>query len=128
MLAHCVATKSANEAVLDGDMEVPTNWRESGLFESSGHNEQGRTICIHSLAVLPAYQGKGLGSTLMKAYIQRIEQSQAADRIALLAHGELVGFYQTLGFKSIGPSKAQFGGGGWVDMVGKDAFAAWASC
>lgn len=117
LLAHCVATKSTNDTILDEDMEVPSNWESSSKASSVGHNDAGRTVCIHSLAVLPAYQGKGLGSTLMKAFIQRIEHAQAADRIALLAHGQLTGFYQSLGFVNKGPSKAQFGGGGWVDMV-----------
>lgn len=117
LLAHCVATKTANQTVLDDDMEVPPNWEKSSKFHTVGHNEGGRTICIHSLAVLSSHQGKGLGQTLLKAYIQRIEQSQAADRIALLAHGELIGFYEMFGFVNKGPSKAKFGGGGWVDMV-----------
>lgn len=117
LLAHCVATKTANQTVLDDDMEVPPNWEKSSKFHTVGHNEGGRTICIHSLAVLPSHQGRGLGQTLLKAYIQRIEQSQAADRIALLAHGELIGFYEMFGFVNKGPSKAKFGGGGWVDMV-----------
>jgi len=120
LLAHCVATKSANETVLDEDMTVPQDWEKSRSSNNAGHNDAGRTVCIHSLAVLPAYQGRGLGSTLMKAFIQRIEQSQAADRIALLAHGEMVDFYRIFGFVNKGPSKAQFGGGGWVDMVRRD--------
>lgn len=117
LLAHCVATKTSNQTVLDDDMELPSDWEDLNSTSTSGHNDDGRTVCIHSLAVLPAYQGKGLGSTLMKAYIQRIEQSQVADRIALLAHGKLVNFYKTFGFVEKGPSKAQFGGGNWVDMV-----------
>lgn len=101
-------------------MDVPHDWQTLGTMSAScGHQEAGRTICIHSLAVVPSHQGKGLGSTLMKAYIQRMEQSQAGDRIALLAHGELVAFYEKLGFVNKGPSKAQFGGGNWVDMVNR---------
>jgi hypothetical protein len=34
----------------------------------------------------------------------------------------LVPFYEKMGFVSKGPSKAQFGGGGWVDMVSKKIF------
>lgn len=99
-------------------MEVPKDWQSSSTPESNaGHKEQGRTVAIHSLAVLPAFQGQGLGATLMKAFIQRMEYVQAADRIALLAHGELVKFYEKLGFENKGPSKATFGGGNWVDMV-----------
>lgn len=82
-----------------------------------GHKEQGRTLCIHSLAVLPAYQKRGLGKTLLKAYIQRMESQGVADRIALIAHDELIPYYEALGFRSLGKSKAQFAGGGWTDMV-----------
>ncbi|KAF7845871.1 hypothetical protein BT93_L0231 [Corymbia citriodora subsp. variegata] len=122
LLAHCVVTKTTNSTIMDADMALPPDWEESGTLAHSpdpslGHKEEGRTVCIHSLAVLPAYQGRGLGTMLMKAYIQRIEQSGAADRIALLAHDELVNFYAKLGFEVKGPSKATFGGGGWVDMV-----------
>lgn len=57
-----------------------------------------------------------------------------ADRLAIIAHGvssalllllgnglltmkPLVSYYEKLGFVSKGPSEAQFGGGGWFDMV-----------
>ncbi|KAG9981024.1 hypothetical protein KCU98_g7750, partial [Aureobasidium melanogenum] len=103
---------------MDEDMEVPDDWKTSGTSSAkTGHREEGRTIAVHSLAVLPSLQNQGLGSTLLKAFIQRMEYVQAADRIALLAHGELVKFYEKLGFENKGSSKATFGGGNWVDMV-----------
>ncbi|THX71532.1 acyl-CoA N-acyltransferase [Aureobasidium pullulans] len=115
LLAHCVVTKTTNPTVMDEDMEVPKDWKTSGTSSSSvGHREEGRTIAVHSLAVLPSLQGQGLGSTLLKALYQRMGYVQAADRIALLAHGELVKFYEKLGFENKGPSKATFGGGNWV--------------
>ena len=77
----------------------------------------GRTIAVHSLAVLPEHQGKKVGSMLMESYTQRIKDSKIADRIALLAHGELIKFYEKLGFRNLGPSETKFGGGGWNDMV-----------
>lgn len=82
-----------------------------------GHKEAGRTVCIHSLAVLPEYQKRGLGKTLMKAYLHRMETHGVADRAALLAHEELIPYYEKLGFENKGKSDAQFGGGGWYDMV-----------
>ncbi len=99
-------------------MDFPPDWRE-GVKESDhrGHHENGRTIAVHSLAVLPAYQRIGLGKTIMKAYVQRMETSGIADRIALLAHAHLVQYYESLGFVNRGESAAQFGGGGWNDMV-----------
>lgn len=99
-------------------MEVPNDWKTSStLTSNTGHKEEGRTVAVHSLAVLPSLQNQGLGSTLLKAYIQRLGYVQAADRVALLAHGELVKFYEKLGFENKGPSKATFGGGNWVDMA-----------
>jgi predicted N-acetyltransferase YhbS len=82
-----------------------------------GHQDQGSTITIHSLAVLPEHQRKKVGSTLMKAYIQRIKDAAIADRIALLAHDHLVPFYTALGFENRGVSDCKFGGGGWKDMI-----------
>ena len=40
-----------------------------------------------------------------------------ADRIALLAHEDLVDMYTDMGYDSRGQSQATFGGGGWIDMV-----------
>jgi hypothetical protein len=54
---------------------------------------------------------------LFKTYLKRMAASNVADRAALIAHEELVRWYETFGFVSLGPSKAQHGGGGWVDMV-----------
>jgi ribosomal protein S18 acetylase RimI-like enzyme len=105
-------------------MGLPVDWeaRRSSLprpgeEEPVGHQEEGRTIAVHSLAVAVEHQRKGLGSTLAKAYIQRIKDSKIANRIALLTHDHLVGFYESLGFVNMGPSACTFGGGGWNNMA-----------
>lgn len=102
-------------------MKLPPNWRSARVVtengEIVGHDEYGSTIAIHSLAVLPEYQGKQVGSTLMKSYIQRIREAAIAERISIIAHDHLVPFYQSFGFENRGPSKCQFGGGGWTDLV-----------
>ena len=118
LLAHIVATKCDGEVVTDEAMDFPPEWRRGvSVHDRRGHQEKGRTIALHSLAVLPAYQRIGLGRTIMKSYIQRMESAGVADRIALIAHGPLIGYYETLGFVNKGESAAQFGGGGWNDMV-----------
>lgn len=73
---------------------------------------------IHSLAVSKPYQRIGLGSIILKAYLQRIECSGIADGIALVAHDYVMKFYEKLGFESKGESKCTFGSGGWFDMAG----------
>jgi GNAT superfamily N-acetyltransferase len=78
-----------------------------------GHKQLGRTIALHSVAVLPKYQGDQLGSTLLKAYIDRMKSAKVADRIALICLDRPVAFYTRLGFKYMGRSKATFGGETW---------------
>ena len=114
LLGHIVATKSTNSTVKDEDMNIPTSDAPDSKL---GHKEEGRTVCIHSLAVLPEYQRRGLGKTLIKAYLQRMESHGVADRVALLAHEHLIPYYESLAFENKGKSDAQFGGGGWYDLV-----------
>ena len=54
---------------------------------------------------------------MLKSYVQRMETSGIGDRIILLAHDELVKFYENSGFRNQGQSEVKFGGGGWNDMV-----------
>jgi GNAT superfamily N-acetyltransferase len=118
LLGHIVATKTTNEVVKDQDMALPPNWEETPTPPSDlGHKDEGRTLCIHSLAVLPTYQGKGVGTNLLRGYIQRMKESRICDRIALLAEDKMVPFYEMFGFENVGPSEATFGGVPWNDMV-----------
>lgn len=121
LVGHIIATRTSEPLVTDRAMHLPKDWQaERWTYEDNqavGHEEGGRTIAIHSLAVLPEHQGKQVGSTLLKSYIHRIREAQIADRIAIIAHDHLVPFYESFGFECRGPSKCQFGGGGWVDLV-----------
>lgn len=102
-------------------MQMPANWKNERLTvengEIIGHDEYSSTIAVHSLAVLPEHQGKQVGTTLMKSYIQRIKEAAIAERIVLIAHNNMVNFYENFGFENRGPSPCAFGGGGWHDMV-----------
>lgn len=114
LLGHIVGTKTTSQYVTDDDMKIPSSDNPDPKL---GHKEEGRTVCIHSLAVLPQYQKRGLGKTLVMAYVQRMEQQGVADRLALIAHEELIPYYESLGFENQGKSDAQFGGGGWFSMI-----------
>lgn len=99
-------------------MDYPKDWKTNYQFAPSiGHNEEGQTICIHSLCVHPDFQGKGLAQMLLRSYVQKMKDAGVAKRIALLCRDRLVGFYEKAGFRKVGPSKCQYGGGNWVDMV-----------
>ena len=102
-------------------MEFPPDYKSGppSPTERRGHQEHGRTVAIHSLGVLPAYQRRGLAKTIVKSYEQRMETSGIADRISLLAHEHLVRMYEGMGFKDKGKSSVKFGGGGWINLVGR---------
>jgi ribosomal protein S18 acetylase RimI-like enzyme len=68
-------------------MDFPRDWEGKEVGDVKvGHHEDGRTICIHSLGVLPQYQRSGLGRTLLMAYMQQMNGAGIADRLALIAH------------------------------------------
>lgn len=120
LLGHIIATRSSSDLIVDGDVEVPSDWRTAGTRSSTsgvGHQESGATVAIHSLAVAPHVQGCGIGQLLMKSYLQQINNSGIATRVVLVCQGNLINYYKRFGFTHVGPSKCQFGGGGWHDMA-----------
>jgi len=118
LLAHIVSTRCSGTVVTDGDMDYPKDWRtRNGRSTQVGHQEDGRTVALHSLAVHPKLQGCGLGKMIMKAYLQQMNNAGLADRVALICQDYLVVYYERFGYKCVGESAAQFGGGGWHDMV-----------
>ncbi|KAK4231304.1 hypothetical protein QBC38DRAFT_243883 [Podospora fimiseda] len=118
LLAHIVSTRCRGQVISDSDMDYPKDWRaRGGRSADVGHQDSGRTVGIHSLAVLPKVHGCGIGRMILKSYIQQMQSSGMADRVALICQDYLVSYYDRFGFRTLGPSKATFGGGGWTDMV-----------
>lgn len=137
LLAHIVSTRCRGDVIADQDMDYPRDWRNlKGRSVDVGHQETGQTVGLHSLAVSPKLQGCGVGKMIVKAYLQQMNNSGLASRVSLIcqdvgrARGRrweypalttvfkyLVRYYERFGFKHKGESKAQFGGGGWHDMV-----------
>lgn len=118
-----ISTKTISPTVTDESMDIAPKWKTNPTNTSiHGHREDGRTIAIHSLSVLPGFQGRGLGKTVLKSYQQRMETSGVADRIALLAHDHLVEMYEGMGFEGKGKSDVQFAGGGWNTLVSEVSF------
>ncbi|ETS83736.1 hypothetical protein PFICI_05612 [Pestalotiopsis fici W106-1] len=118
MFAHIVGTRCHGELVTDQDMDYPRDFRTVKTSRSNiGHQEDGRTVAIHSLAVHPKLQGCGLGKLIMKAYMQQVNNSGTADRISLISQSYLVNYYTRFGFVHKGESQASFGGGGWHDLT-----------
>jgi len=118
LLGHIVATKTEESVATDDSMGYPKDWESPHSQPGQiGHKEGGRTIVLHSVAILPKFQGRGLGTVLIKAYMQQMSNAGIADRLAIIAHAHKIAWYEKLGFVNKGKGSAQFGGGGWFDLV-----------
>lgn len=136
LIGHVIAAKTTSSVVTDDAMDFPKEWASPTSPPSAlGHQEHGRTIALHSVAILPEYQGRGLGRVLLLSYMQNMNGAGIADRLALIAHDvrlrqsrftstpptdnlqHKVAWYEKLGWTHKGQSQAQFGGGGWFDLV-----------
>lgn len=119
LLGQMICTKTSNSVVNDEDCMLPAS---AGLTTEvtthrRGHNEAGRTLAVQSFAVLPHFQGKGVGRVLMKAYLQRMSESDIADRVAVLVDPEHVAFFEKMGFQNLDVSSAKRANGRQVNMV-----------
>jgi len=58
------------------------------------HEVDGPTVALHTLCVHPGWRAKGLGTKILQEYIKRVADQKSVERIALIAHDELVPFYE----------------------------------
>lgn len=102
-------------------MQLPANWRNNRDKPQDsakvGHQPNGGTVALHSLAVCPSHQKLGLGKYLMSRYIEKMREMQAVERISILTYENLVSYYLELGFQLLGASASNHGGVAWKDMV-----------
>jgi len=85
------------------------------LKDLVGHDPSGKNRVIFSVAVHPAYQGRGIGRQLMEKFIQESHTLGKA-RILLICRGDLFSFYEQFGFAYRKPSRATYGGHQWHEM------------
>jgi GNAT superfamily N-acetyltransferase len=78
MAAHAISTLGKSKVVTETDMDLP------GVQVPIESDADGRTICLHSFAVSPEFQGKGLGRAALDAYLRTTAQLGTADRVALI--------------------------------------------
>ncbi|KAL4722791.1 hypothetical protein ACLX1H_010029 [Fusarium chlamydosporum] len=119
MFAHILATLGTHPVITDADMAMPENWRDPKACRDSplGHQSSGRTICLHSFIVCPEVQGVGIGKTVMKSYLELMNESGVADRVAIICQPYAIQFYKCFGFKDLGPSTEALAGQGYHAMV-----------
>jgi len=86
LIGHVISAKATSDVVTDEAMDYPKDWASTTSHSTLGHQEHGRTIALHSVAILPEFQGRGLGRILMLSYMQNMNGAGIADRLALIAH------------------------------------------
>jgi len=87
----------------------------------STHIPGSSSVCIHSVCVAPSHRRKRVGLALLKEYIRRLEQAQSGqsvnlERILLITHDNLRGFYEKAGFEWLGKSSVVHGSKSWFEM------------
>lgn len=87
----------------------------------SKHDSKGENIAIHSLSIHPAHRKNGYAKKLIEELQFRCQHTitPKPSRMILISHKPLVPFYESLGFKNLGPSECKFGDETWYDMTHK---------
>lgn len=112
LIGHIIATKIHTDRITDASMELP-----SKEDPTKGHIEQSRFIGIHGLVIDPAWHKKNLGTLLMHDYIQKLSNQDLGSKVVIIAHKQLIPFYEKIGFLNHGESKCKFAGEVWYDLT-----------
>ncbi|KAL7318901.1 hypothetical protein PS15m_002086 [Mucor circinelloides] len=109
VIAFLCTTLTKDDLVTDESMSV--------------HDPEGKTICLHSVCVSPDYRKQGIATKLMLKWIEQLKQINATqtpkkyNRIAILSRPNLLGLYESVGFKNVGLSKVVHGPEPWIDCI-----------
>lgn len=82
----------------------------------SAHEEQGKTLCVHSVVVKEARRRRGFGLAMMREYCERVCVDESITEMRLLCKEYLVGFYSAAGFELVGKSDVVHGKDTWMEM------------
>lgn len=87
------------------------------LYENPAlHQENGAFQMVFSLVVTPERRQEGIGSQLLKAFVERA-RVQGRSGVSLTCLERLIPFYEHLGFHNCGVSTSSHGNVVWYDMV-----------
>ena len=100
---------------LNGIATNEQSFRDEFFTDASTHDPEGKNIMLLALDVLPEYRKQGLGRELVSNYCRR-EQERGVRRLVLTCHAEKVTMYSKFGFRDLGISASEWGGGTWHEM------------
>jgi hypothetical protein len=80
------------------------------------HEPDGSTLIIHSVVIHPDHRRKGLATAMLSYYLERMCENMKISRIFLIAKGNLLGFYTSVGFKVLRLSPVVHGQDPWFEL------------
>lgn len=99
-----------NSAATDKD-----DLSDEELKQLIGHDPDGKNMVIFALAVLPAFQKRGIARRLMNRFVQEARQWEK-ENVLLICKRHLIAYYEGMGFIHAGLSKSTHGGAEWHEM------------
>lgn len=75
----------------------------------TNHDKSGRCLVVHSVTIKSTYRRHGLGTTMLKAYVQKMIGEASIDCILLLSKANMVPFYLACGFQVVRLSGVEHG-------------------
>lgn len=86
---------------IDGDKVVGACWTRCFPESAPGYGTLSSAIPEISIAVLPDYRGKGIGSELMDRLLQKISNDYEAVSLSVSADNPAKRLYERLGFSTV---------------------------
>ncbi len=81
-----------------------------------GHEPCGQNQMIFGLATSPEKRHQGIGSTLMRSFIEKARR-MGKQKMVLTCKEEKIHYYEKFGYVNHGVSQSVHGGSVWYDMV-----------
>ncbi len=91
------------------------NLSDEMYTDTDYHNENGKWQMIFGVETHPEYQGLGIASMALQHFID-LATKQGRKGLVLTCKENLIGFYETFGFKNEGISASEHGGVMWYQM------------
>lgn len=90
---------------------------EDEMFaDTACHSEENPYQAVFALAVVPAFQRRGIGGQLLHAMVE-LARKEGRRAVTLTCLQEKIRFYEALGFVNHGISASVHGGVQWYNMV-----------
>lgn len=82
----------------------------------SNHVPNGSYVALHSLCVSREWRRRGVGSGLLREYLERVRTEDGVKGVRLITHEDLRKLYEGVGFQWRGKSEVVHGGKDWFEM------------